>query len=46
MRIASKEQLQGIELKAVAMLMKIRESESHYPKNRPTYYVDSKNGCD
>lgn len=46
MKIADKKQLQEIELKAAAMLKKIRESESDYPKDRPTYYVDSENGCD
>ncbi len=46
MKIASREQILEIEVKAKEMLEKIRNTESDYPKGRPTYYVDSENGCD
>ncbi len=46
MKIASKEQIREIEAQAKAMRDKISNSESDYPKKRPTYYVDSINGCD
>lgn len=46
MKFATEEQIKNIEALARKKREEIENSKSDYPKNRPTYYVDSVNGCD